>query len=200
MPDDPIARTSALLRALADAAPERVSLGVIGDALGTRRPGIAVLCLALPNCVPGPYLPGLSTVLALPIIWIGLQLALRIGVTPMPRFLHRITFSRERFVRFVDRVAPWMIRMEARVGPRPSALTTPLARRCLGLVLILYAVVLALPIPLGNMPIGFGIAVLALGLIEGDSRALGWGLAIGVFGCLWQLFLVTVGIKAITAL
>lgn len=200
MPDDPIARTSALLRALADAAPERVSLGAIGDALGTRRPGIAVLCLALPNCVPGPYLPGLSTVLALPMIWIGARLALHIGVAPMPGMFHRITFSRARFVRFVDRVAPWMIRMERRVGPRPSALTTPAARRALGLVLILYAIVLALPVPLGNIPIGFGIAILALGLIEGDSRALGWGLAIGVGGILWQVFLVTLGIKAITAL
>jgi hypothetical protein len=200
MPDDPIARTSALLRALADAAPERVSLGAIGDALGTRRPGIAVLCLALPNCVPGPYLPGLSTVLALPIIWIGAQLALRIGVAPMPKFLHRVTFSRDRFVRFVDRVAPWMIRMEQRVGPRPSLLTTPGGRRLLGFVLVLYALVLSLPIPFGNVPIGLGIAVLSLGLIEGDSRALGWGLAIGVAGILWQVFLVTLGIKAITAL
>jgi hypothetical protein len=200
MPDDPIARTSALLRALADAAPERVSLGAIGDALGTRRPGITVLCLALPNCIPGPYFPGLSTVLALPIMWIGAQLALRIGVAPMPGFLHRVTFSRQRFVRFVDRAAPWMIRMERRVGPRPSIMTTPAGRRCLGLVLVLYAVVLALPIPFGNIPIGFGIAVLALGLIEGDSRALAWGLAIGVFGVLWQLFLVTLGLKAITAL
>jgi hypothetical protein len=200
MPDDPIARTSALLRALADAAPERVSLGAIGDALGTRRPGIAVLCLALPNCIPGPYLPGLSTVLALPMIWIGAQLALHTGVRQMPRFFHRITFSRERFVRFVDRVAPWMIRMERRVGPYPSVMTTPTGRRCLGFVLVLYAIVLALPIPLGNIPIGFGIAILALGLIEGDSRALGWGLAIGVFGCLWQLFLVTLGVKALTAL
>lgn len=200
MPDDPIARTSALLRALADAAPEQVSLGAIGEALGHRRPGIAVLCLALPNCIPGPYIPGFSTILALPIIWIGVQLTLRTAVAPLPGFLHRLTFSRERFVRFVDRAAPWMIRMERRVGPRPSVMTTPTGRRCLGAVLVLYAIVLALPIPLGNIPIGFGIAVLALGLIEGDSRALGWGLAIGVFGCLWQLFLVTLGIKAITAL
>jgi hypothetical protein len=200
MSDEPIARTSALLRALADAAPERVSLGAVGDALGTRRPGITVLCLALPNCIPGPYFPGLSTVLALPIIWIGAQLALRVGIAPMPKFLYRVTFSRDRFVRFVGRVAPWMIRMERRVGPRPSLLTTPGGRRCLGVVLVLYGIVLALPIPFGNIPIGFGIAVLALGLIEGDSRALGWGLAIGVLGILWQLFLVTLGLKAITAL
>lgn len=200
MHDDPIARTSALLRALADAAPERVSIGAIGDALGRRRPGIAILCLALPNCIPGPYVPGLSTMLALPMIWIGAQLVLRNAGARLPGFMYRVTVSHDRFARFVDRVAPWMIRMEQRVGPRPSLLTTPGGRRCLGLVLILYAIVLALPIPFGNLPIGFGIAVLAIGLIEGDSRALGWGLAIGVGGILWQVFLVTLGLKAITAL
>jgi hypothetical protein len=200
MADDPIARTSGLLRALADAAPERVSLGAVGDALGRRRPGIAVLCMALPNCIPGPYFPGFSTVLAVPIIWIGAQMALRSGEPRMPGLVYRITVSRERFGGFVRRAAPWMIRMERRVGPRPSALTTPAGRRWMGLALVFYGLVLALPIPFGNIPVGFGIAVMALGLIEGDSRALAAGLGIGVLGVLWQVLLVTLGMKAITAL
>lgn len=194
---EPLARTSALLRTLADTAPDRVSLGSIGEALGHRRPGIAILCMALPNCIPGPYLPGFSTVLALPILWIGGQMALGRSGRRVPGFLHRITFGRDRFVRFVDRAAPWLIRMERRIASRPSALTTPLGRRMMGLALMLYGLVLALPIPFGNIPIGFGIAVMALGLIEEDSRALVAGLGLGVAGCLWQLLLVTIGFKAI---
>jgi len=197
MPDDPIARASALLRALAQSAPERVSLGAIGEALGHRRPGIVILCMALPNCIPGPYLPGFSTVLAVPIIWLGGQLALGRVASGMPGFLRRVTFTRERFVRFVDRAAPWLIRMERWVERRPSFLTTAAGRRCLGVILVLYGIVLAVPLPFGNIPIGFGIAVMSLGLIEEDSRALAAGLAIGVVGCLWQLLLATLGFKAI---
>jgi hypothetical protein len=200
MQDQPTARTSEQLQTLARDAPERVSLGAIADALGARRRGIAVLCLALPNCVPGPYLPGVSTMLALPIIWFGGQIALGCGGRGVPRFLDRVTFARERFTRFVDRVTPWLVWMERRVGYRPSALTTTAGQRCLGAVMILYALVLAMPIPLGNVPIGTGIAVLALGLVEADSRALAAGLAIGVVGCLWELVLVTIGISAITLL
>src|SRR6185312_17213533 len=94
---EPLARTSALLRTLADTAPDRVSLGSIGEALGHRRRGIAVLCMALPNCIPGPYLPGFSTILALPIIWLGAHMTIGSGASGMPRFLYRITFARGRF-------------------------------------------------------------------------------------------------------
>ncbi|HVC51867.1 MAG TPA: exopolysaccharide biosynthesis protein [Stellaceae bacterium] len=200
MDDQRIARTSEQLRMLARHAPERVSLGLIAEALGTRLRGIAVLCMALPNCLPGPYLPGVSTVLALPIIWIGGQMALGHPGHGLPQFLRRMTFARDRFMRFVDRVAPWLVRMERWVDYRPSALTTAIGRRCVGAVLIFYGLVLALPMPFGSFPIGFSIAALALGLIEADSRALGIGLGIGVLGCLWEVLLVTLWVEAIAQL
>jgi hypothetical protein len=190
------ARTSELLAALAASAPERLSLGLIGGALGERQLGIVILCMALPNCIPGPALPGFSTVLALPIIWIGGQLALGLGGAGLPRFLRHRTVSRRRFIAFVLRATPWLVRMERWIGPRPSFLTTVPGQRCLGVIFALYGLVLAVPMPFGNIPIGCGIAVLALGLIEEDSRALGIGMAIGVLGCLWQMFLVMVGIRA----
>ncbi len=194
------ARTSELLRMLAVAAPERVSLGTIAATLGERELGIVVLCMALPNTIPGPYLPGFSTVLALPIIWLGAQLALGRASSGLPGFLRRVSFQRRRFVGFVDRAVPWLVRMERWVGPRPSFLTSPAGLRCIGVILVFYGIVLAVPMPFGNIPIGLGIAVLALGLIEDDSRALAAGLAIGVLGCAWQLLLVIFGVEVINRL
>jgi hypothetical protein len=190
-------RTSDLLRALAQAAPERVSLAMIAGALEDRGLGIIVLCLALPNAFPGPYVPGLSTVLALPIIWLGLQLAVGRRRAPLPGFLRRVSFGRGRFVGFVHRANPWIVWIERWLGPRPSWLINGAGLRCLGIALTLFAIVMAVPIPFGNIPIGLGIAMLALGLIEEDSRALALGLIVGVLGCLWQLFLGTVGYRVI---
>jgi hypothetical protein len=195
--DDFRPRTSDLLRGLAQAAPERVSLSLIAGALEDRGLGIIVLCLALPNGIPGPYLPGLSTVLALPIIWLGLQLALGRRRAPLPVFLRRVSFRRSRFVGFVNRAAPWIVRIERWLAPRPSRLISGPGLRCLGVALILFAIVMAVPIPFGNIPIGLGISVLALGLIEEDSRALALGLVVGVLGCLWQLLLGAVGFRVI---
>jgi hypothetical protein len=190
-------RTSDLLRGLAQAGPERVTLPMIAGVLEDRGLGIVVLCLALPNGIPGPYVPGLSTLLALPIVWLGVQLAIGRRRAPLPGFLRRVSFRRQRFAGFVGRATPWLVRIEAWLGPRPSWLVTESGLRCLGIALIVFAMVMALPIPFGNIPIGLGISVLALGLIEEDSRALVFGLMLGVLGCLWQVFLATVGFRVI---
>ncbi|HZT89923.1 MAG TPA: exopolysaccharide biosynthesis protein [Stellaceae bacterium] len=190
-------RTSDLLRGLAEAAPERVSLAMIAGALEDRGFGIVVLCLALPNAFPGPYIPGLSTLLALPIVWMGLQLVLGRRRAPLPAFLGRVSFSRSRFVGFVNRATPWIVWVERQLKPRPSWLTRGAGLRSLGGMLILLAALMAVPIPFGNIPLGLSIAMLALGLIEEDSRALAVGLAAGVVGGLWQLFLGTIGFRVI---
>ncbi len=200
MPEDAVDRISEVLRVLSLSTGERISLGAVAEVLGRRQLGIIILCLALPNCLPGPYVPGVSTLLAVPIMWLGARLALGRGEAGLPGFLRRVTFQRERFVRFVVRATPFLLRMERWVTRRPSFLTAGTGRRCLGVVLTLYALALALPVPLGNIPISFAIVVIALGLIEDDGRALAVGLALGVVGCLWLLLLVTLGVEAIIKL
>jgi hypothetical protein len=193
---DPRARASALLRALADAAPERVSLGEVTAALEERGIGIAVLCLALPNALPGPTMPFISALLALPIAWLGLQMARGRDHPHFPRWLREWSVGRGRFVGLVSRTAPLLDRLERWLGPRPNWLTRGPGRRLCGLALILYGLVLAMPIPLGNLPIAVAITVMALGLIERDGRALSSGLVLGALACLWNALLVGVGFAA----
>jgi hypothetical protein len=197
---DPHRRASALLRGLADTAPERVSLGAVTAALEERGIGIAVLCLALPNALPGPSLPGISALLALPIVWLGLQMARGRDYPRFPRWLRERSVGRRRFVGLVGRAAPLLDRLERWLGPRPGWLTRGPGRRLPGLALILYGLVLAMPIPLGNLPIAVAITVLALGLIERDSRALLSGLVLGVLACLWNALLVGIGVAAASRL
>ena len=194
----PRARTSAVLRELAGRAGERVSLGELGAALEDRAFGILVLCLALPNAVPGPYIPGLSAILALPIMWLGLQLALGRSEPRLPGFLRRRSFPRQRFARFVARATPLLDRVEGWLGPHPGWLTETRGHRFLGFALIIYGFGLSLPVPLGNLPVAVGISILALGLVEEDSRALRWGLVSGLLGCLWLLALVGFGVAVAT--
>jgi hypothetical protein len=197
---DSRARASAVLRGLADEAPERVSLGCVTAALEERGIGIAVLCLALPNALPGPTLPGLSAVLALPIVWLGMQMARGRDQLQFPRWLRARSVGRRRFVGLVARTAPLLDRLERRLGPRPGWLTRGSGRRLAGLALILYGLVLAMPIPLGNLPIALAITILALGLTERDNRALASGLVLGALACLWNALLVGAGWAAASRL
>ncbi len=194
------ARASALLRRLAETAPERVSLGDVTAALQERGIGIAVLCLALPNALPGPTMPGISALMALPIAWLGLQMACGRDHPRLPRLVREWSLGRHRFVGLVARTAPLLDRLERWLGPRPGWLTQGPGRRLPGLALILYGLVLAMPIPLGNLPIAVAITVVALGLIERDSRALISGLVLGTLACLWNALLVGVGVAAASRL
>ena len=197
---DPLPRISELLRRLADSAPERVSLAAVTAALQERGIGIAVLCLALPNALPGPYLPGVSTLFALPIAWLGLQLAGGRDDPNLPRWLRERSVERRRFVELVERAAPFLDRIERWLGPRPGWLTRRRGRRLSGFALTVLALVLAMPIPLGNLPIAVAIAVLALGLVERDSRALVSGLVVGAAACLWNALLLGLGFAAASRL
>jgi hypothetical protein len=190
---DPRARASALLRGLAETAPERVSLGDVTAALQERGIGIAVLCLALPNALPGPSLPGISAFMGLPIAWLGLEMARGRDHPRFPRWLREGSVGRRRFVGLVARAAPLLDRLERWLGPRPGWLTRGPGRRLPGFALILYGLVLAMPIPLGNLPIAVAITIMALGLIERDSRALISGLVLGALACLWNALLIGVG-------
>jgi hypothetical protein len=200
MPTHSRARTSALLREFAEGAGERIAIDELVGVLEDRAFGILVLCLALPNAVPGPYIPGFSAIFALPIMWLGLQLALGFSYPRLPGLVRRRSFARARFLRFVNRTTPLLLRIEAWLGPHPGWLTEPRGHRFLGLVLVIFGFGLSLPVPLGNLPVAIGISILALGLIEEDSRALRWGLLSGLLGCLWLLALVGFGVAVATHL
>jgi hypothetical protein len=84
--------------------------------------------------------------------------------------------SRADFGAMVLRVAPWLERAEKLLRPRVSALALPPVEYGVGLVCLLLAIVLVLPIPLGNMLPALAISLLALGLLERDGFAISAGL------------------------
>jgi hypothetical protein len=100
---------------------------------------------------------------------------------------------RERLRRFVLRTEPLLRRLERWLQPRPSGLTAGPGGRLVGLVLIALSAVLALPVPFGNIPVALSIIVVALGLLEGDGKALTVGLAAGFLATLWNGMLIFAG-------
>jgi len=61
-------------------------------------------------------------------------------------------------------------------------------------------VVLFLPIPLTNLPMAWGIVLIALGLIEQDGLAILIGLLVGAAGAVAAIVLLVLGWSAVTGL
>jgi hypothetical protein len=192
--------TAAALRHLADDPRNmRFSVAELLSALGDHGFGLLLFALALPNALPGPLIPGFSVPFALGIAALGLQLALGMHTPRLPQWLQRLSMDQARFRRLVDRSEPLLRRLERWLRPRPSPLTAGPGERLLGLALIGLSVVLALPIPFGNMPVALSIMVIALGQLEGDGTALLLGLIAGAAATLWNAALVLASVKLITA-
>jgi hypothetical protein len=163
---------SAVLLALAmQTERERISIGDLLAALGDRALGALLFIFAFPNVLPVP--PGTSTVLGAPLIFLAAQLML--GRTPwLPAVVSKRSLLHADFVVLVRRVVPWLQRAERLLRPRLRWAALPPMEYLLGAVCLLLAVVLVLPIPLGNMLPALAISLMALAVLERDGL---WALA-----------------------
>lgn len=186
-------RVSQRLAALvADPLVERISVADLVTALGDRGFGLLLLLLTLPNALPVPG-PGLSAILALPAALLAAQMALGLQQPRLPLRLQRWSFSRIRVAAVLGRACPSLERLERFLRPR-----RPLAGdRLVGLVCLLLALVLALPIPFGNVPVAWAMILVALGVIERDGLATVAGMALGAAAVAWNVLLVVAGREAV---
>lgn len=169
---------SFMLQALAhDDSRERISIGDLLEALGDRALAALLFVFAVPNVLPVP--PGTSAILGAPLVFLAAQLAF--GRRPwLPGVIATRTMTRADFAALVRRISPWLARAERLLRPRLTGLALPPMEYLVGLVCLLLAIVLVLPVPLGNMLLALAISLLALGIMERDGAWILAGLAAAV--------------------
>ena len=172
-----------------DGSRERVSVADLLATFGDRALAALMLIFALPNVLPAP--PGTSVLLGAPLPFLAAQLAF--GRRPwLPKLIVERSMPRSHFHALVSRAAPWLARAERLMRPRYAVLAMPPAEYAIGAVCLVLAVIVFLPIPLGNIFPAFAICLLALGILERDglwvvagliaaagSVALVWGVLYG---------------------
>jgi hypothetical protein len=161
--------TSALLMQLAQAeGEERISVGEIVSRLGDRAPGLLLLMLALPMCIPN--VPGISTIFGLLMLAPALQLVLAREQLWLPNRVRAWTVPRAALSGALQRATPTLRKIERLIGTRWTMFVLPPAEQLLGLQTVLMALVLMLPIPGGNWPPGITVAATGLALAQRDGR------------------------------
>lgn len=169
---------SVVLRILSsDLSRERISVGDLLAALGDRALGALMFVFAIPNVLPTP--PGTSAVLGAPLVFLAAQITF--GRKPwLPGIITQRSMSREDFHALIRRIVPWLERAEKLLKPRISLLALPPMEYMVGLVCLVLAIILVLPIPLGNMLPALAISLMALGFLERDGIWVGIGLIVAV--------------------
>ena len=162
----------------ADVPPaDTVTLEEILHRFSRRAFGVLVLVATLPAFLPLPA--GAGAISGPLVALLGAQMLFGMRHPWLPARLRRRGIPRSRFRRFSERMHPWLLKVERLVKPRLAGFTEHLASHLIsGLLLLLLGILLSLPIPLTNYPIGLLILAYAVALIERDGVLLliAWGL------------------------
>lgn len=179
-----------LFRLAHDTTRNRITIGDLLEALGDRAIGALMFFFAAPNILPVP--PGVSTLLGAPLLFLAAQLML--GMRPwLPGFVTRRSLARGDLTALVRRIVPWLVKAEKLLRSRVRVLTRPPVENFVGLVCLVLAAVLMLPVPLGNTLPALAISLLALGVLEHDGVWIAIGLLASavagavVFGVVWAM-------------
>jgi hypothetical protein len=186
-PAPPISR---IVAEVAAAFPgERISLGDMAEAFGDRAFGLLSLLLLLPG-----LLPGMASVFGTPLLILGVQMGLGMRVPKLPRILARQTIKRSDLLRLASASSKGLKRIERYIRPRPGFFIGPVGERIVGWLTAYVALMLILPGPGTNGPPAFGNIVMALGLLEHDSKVVAWGVGLTIAGCVFATaILVLIG-------
>jgi hypothetical protein len=160
-------KLSEILRAVADdETRERVSIADLFEAMGDRAFGALMLVFAFPNVIPTP--PGTSAILGAPLIFLTAQMML--GMKPwLPKLIANRSMLRQDFATIVNKANPWLAWAEKALRARLTTLSYPPFEYVIGFICLVLAVVLTLPIPLGNMLPALAICIFSFGILERDG-------------------------------
>ncbi|MEQ8256085.1 MULTISPECIES: exopolysaccharide biosynthesis protein [Roseovarius] len=187
-PPGDIAISDRLDQLTALAAGDRVSLGWILEQLHERAFGLFLLILALPCCIP--FLYGVPQVVALPLMFVAIQIAIGRRVPWLPGNLAARQVTSDSLHRLSGRAGPWLRRIEAVSKPRLAFLTRKPLDQVVGLALVLFSASILVPLPATNTVPGFAVVVVAMGLLQRDGILVLIG---AVLGTAWIATLIFAG-------
>ncbi|RWC64243.1 exopolysaccharide biosynthesis protein [Mesorhizobium sp.] len=180
--------TSEVLRLLARRAEGgEVAVADIAEIAGRRAHPAILALVALPEALPLPV-AGMSTALSIPLIAVSAHMAIFGAGQGLPGFLSRRQLPASLVRLVADRAASVLACVEALSRPR---LTWIAARsRLLAAMCLLLALVIALPIPFGNLPPALCVLLIAIGMIQKDGALVAAGVSGGLFILASGLFAV----------
>jgi hypothetical protein len=185
-------RLSTILRLLAESDKPSYTVAALIDVFQDRTFGALMLIFALLNLIPLP--PGSSFILGAPLVVLAAQVTMGFRKIWLPQRVLQIPVKTSDLGRMTKRAAPYLRSIERLLRPRLTMFFTGAGDRIIGLICLVLAILLFLPIPFANMLPALAIGFFSLALIERDGIAalvgllvagIASGVLIAIYGTLW---------------
>lgn len=177
-----------------------VTFGELMHTLHERGFGLLMAVFVLPNCVPVPIPPGMSTVFSLPLLFLSIQMVVGLDSPWLPEWLKRKRIKRSTLAKMVEFVAPKLKRLEKVMHPRLSFASSNYGERVIGIFWLIFAISIAVPMIMTNFVPGIGILIMSMGLLARDGVTIIAGITVGLAGTAFTIAVLALGTKAAMAL
>jgi hypothetical protein len=124
--------------------------------------------------------PGISIFAGMAMTVPAYQLLIGLSAPVFPSSIRKRKVGVNTLRRWGPKIINWVIVLEKLVRFRLPSLTNTLARRVMGLVIMLLAIIVTIPFPFSNFPPSVAIICFALGLLERDGLMIIIGSLVGV--------------------
>jgi hypothetical protein len=191
---------SVKLKHIKDIKAEKLSLFEIISNLEDAGFAILMIIFSAPMLIPTPGMPGISqsfgTVLAI-LAW---QIICGRKTVWLPEFLGKKQISKKTLDFVIDKMMPYVIKLEGVLKPRITWLAGDAGRVLFGIVALICVVPIVAPFPFSNTLPAFAICFMALGLLERDGLFAIIGIFTMFLGFALIAFIAFFGLEAINGI
>ena len=168
-PHSPPSSLSSILQLIFSEDETSSTIGDLADKLDHHGMAVILILFSIPAALPIPA-AGYSTVLSIPLLFIGLRLLVGKNTVWLPEAIRKREFRAKNFIKVSTKIIKIAKVVERFSKPRfVSLVNSVLARSFIGLLCCGLAAAMALPIPGTNtLPAG-GIFLMGCGLLESDG-------------------------------
>ena len=169
---------------------QTISLGDINAHLSERGFAILMILFAFPMAIPLPYPPGFTTVFGLPLLIFSVQMILGMEKPLLPNWIAQKTIKTSHLVFAVEKGAKYFLRAENFLKPRLTYFSSIAGEKIIGIISLLCAITITLPIWGGNAIPSAGILIMAFGLLGKDGAVIIAGIITSIIGLIVAYFIV----------
>lgn len=143
---------------------------------------MAMIFFALPVAVPLPYPPGFTTIMGVPLMILSIQMLLGSKKVRLPNNINNYEIKNSTLKMISEKIVPILETVEKYIKPRFSFAKSVYCEQFIGLVCLIAAFAVALPLPLTNAVPAQGITIMTLGLLNRDGVIIIAGFVVAILG------------------
>jgi hypothetical protein len=179
---------------------EKIRFDALVASLHEKGLPLLVAFFSIPMCIPIPYPPGFSTLVAITIGVFALQMYSERETMWLPAWLAKRTITRTTLVKMLGKAIPKLRWMESRFKERWFYFCSARSEITIASIILLMNLIISIPLPGIHFFPGWSIMIMCLGLINRDGKVVAIGIATAIFAVAFAIGEILLGKTLILAI